>query len=85
MATSWVKRDQAATIRSPAKAKITQQGGDGAREAKAFEECDDGCEEEGEEDGESEGEQEDFGEVEDRDGENRDGNQPKLRQHACGC
>ncbi len=61
------------------------EGGDGTGEAKAFEQGDDRGEKEGEEDGESQGEQEDFGEVQDGDGENRDGNEPELRQHACGC
>jgi hypothetical protein len=54
------------------------EGGDGAREAHTFEKRNDGGEEEGEEDGESEGEQENFGEIEDGNGENGDGDEPEL-------
>jgi hypothetical protein len=57
-------------------------GGDGARQAKAFEKSDDGSKEESEKDGESQGEEENFGEIEDGDSENRDGDEPELRKHA---
>ena len=59
-------------------------GGDGAWNAKAFDAGDNRGEQEGEEDGESQGEQENFGEIENRDGQNRDGNEPELREKACG-
>ena len=58
--------------------------GDGARKTKALEHGDDGSEKKSEEDGESEGEQEDFAEIEDGDGEDRNRDEPELHEDACG-
>jgi hypothetical protein len=61
-----------------------QQGGHGSRKAKSFEQGDNGGEQEGEEDGECKGQQEDFGEIQDGDGQDRNCDEPELRKDACG-
>ena len=45
----------------------------------------DGREKKGEENGKSQGEKKDFGHIENGYSENRNGDEPELRQHACGC
>ena len=55
-----------------------------ARQAEALELGDDGREQESEEDGNSKRKKKDLGEVKDGDGEYGDGEEPELRQKACG-
>ncbi len=55
-------------------------GGYGARKTKAFEQGDDGGQKESKEDGESKGEEKDFTKIKNSDGQNRDGNEPELRE-----
>jgi len=60
------------------------EGRGGTRQAEAFKLSNDRSEKEGEEDGDAKGEQENFGEIEDGDGEYGDGEEPELRQKSCG-
>ena len=58
-------------------------GGNGARETKAFEEGYDRGEKKRKENRESEGKKQDFRHVENGDSENRDGDEPELREDTC--
>ena len=64
--------------------KDDEQGGRGTRKTKTLEQGDDGGEEKCEQDGDSKRKEKDFGEVEDCDRKYSDGDEPELRQKACG-
>jgi len=60
------------------------EGCGGTRETEAFKLTDDGSEKECEKDGDPEREEKNLGEIQDSDGKYGDGEEPKLRQQACG-